>query len=374
VKRARIVALGAKVVERGTMGGSAASEGAAEFAREHGHYFLDDASDPLVPAGTATIASEILDEIPAPDVIFVPMGDTALIRGVAAEAKRRLPGVRIIGVQAEQAPAYVRSWQQGRVVRTDTCDTIADGLATLHPLETNVIAIRELVDEVRLVSEQELLDAIRILLLDEHVVAEAAGAAATANAIVTYAQLFHLGIATGLIGTGFYVALVALFYMLFNPVSRSVSLVAAFFGLVGCAIQASGSVFQFFTLTNLGNGGTVSVFSSDELSGRAVGMLFLKLTHQVGNVALVFFGVYCLLIGCLILRSTFLPRFLGVLMVLAGLGWLIFLYPPLAERLFAYIAIVGITAEALLMLWLLVMGVNTERWQEQAAASKTLNS
>jgi threonine dehydratase len=180
VKRARIVALGAKVVERGTMGGSAASEGAAEFAREHGHYFLDDASEPLVPAGTATIASEILDEIPAPDVIFVPMGDTALIRGVAAEAKRRHPGVRIIGVQAEQAPAYVRSWQQGRVVVTDECDTIADGLATLRPLETNVIAIRELVDEVRLVSEQELLDAIRILLLDEHVVAEASGAAATA--------------------------------------------------------------------------------------------------------------------------------------------------------------------------------------------------
>jgi threonine dehydratase len=179
VKRARIVALGAKVIERGTMGGSAASEGAAEFAREHGHYFLDDASDPLVPVGTATIASEILDKIPAPDVIFVPMGDTALIRGVAAETKRRHP-VRIIGVQAEQAPAYVRSWQQGRVVVPDACDTIADGLASLHPLEANVTAIRELVDEVRLVSESELLDAIRILLLDEHVVAEPAGAAATA--------------------------------------------------------------------------------------------------------------------------------------------------------------------------------------------------
>ncbi len=180
VKRARIVALGANVVERGTMGGSAASEGAAEFAREHGHYFLDDASDPLVPAGTATIASEILDEIPAPNVIFVPMGDTALIRGVAAEAKRRHPRVRIIGVQAERAPAYVRSWQQGRVVIPDTCDTIADGLASLHPLKANVIAIRELVDEVRLVSESELLKAIRILLLDEHIVAEPAAAAATA--------------------------------------------------------------------------------------------------------------------------------------------------------------------------------------------------
>jgi threonine dehydratase len=180
IKRARIVALGAKVIERGAMGSPAASEGAAEFARDHGHYFLDDATDPLVPVGTATIASEILNEVPDPDVIFVPMGDTALIRGIAAEAKRRYPGVRIIGVQAEQAPAYVRSWGQGRVVVTDKCDTIADGLASLHPIEANVIAIREVVDEVRSVSESELLDAIRILLLDEHVVAEGAGAAATA--------------------------------------------------------------------------------------------------------------------------------------------------------------------------------------------------
>jgi hypothetical protein len=195
--------------------------------------------------------------------------------------------------------------------------------------------------------------------------------AATANAIVAHERLFHLGVATGLIQTGFYIALTALFYVLFKPASRSVSLVAAFFGLVGCAIQASGSVFQFFALANLRNGGTVSIFSSDELSGRAVGMLFLKLNDQTGSVALVLFGVYCLLIGCLILRSIFLPRFLGVLMVLAGLGWLIFLYPPLAERLFGYIAIIGITAEALLMLWMLVMGVNTEHWQEQAAAQKT---
>src|SRR5215831_7019025 len=180
VKRARIIALGAKVIERGDMGGSATSEGAAEFARDHGHYFLDDASDPLVPAGTATVASEIFDEIPEPDAIFVPMGDTALIRGVAAEAKRRHSGVRIVGVQAEQAPAYVRSWQEGRVVIPDKCDTIADGLASLRPLEANVFAIRELVDDVRLVSEQEMLDAIRILPLDEHVVAEASGAAATA--------------------------------------------------------------------------------------------------------------------------------------------------------------------------------------------------
>jgi threonine dehydratase len=178
VKRARIVGFGAKVVEGGDV--TAATQGAAAFAREHGYYFLDDASDPLVPVGTATIAGEIFDHIARPDAIFVPMGDTALIRGVAAEAKRRHPAVCIVGVQAEQAPAYARSWQQGRVIVTETCDTIADGLATRHPHEANVHAIRQLVDEVRVVSERELLDAIRLLLMDEHIVAEAAGAASTA--------------------------------------------------------------------------------------------------------------------------------------------------------------------------------------------------
>jgi threonine dehydratase len=179
LKRARIVALGASVKEVEWKPESL-GDAAAAFAREHDYYFLNDASDELVPAGTATIAAEIFDELPAPDVIIVPMGDTALIRGVASEAKRRKPDVKVIGVQATQAPSYARSWQEGRVVTTDTCDTIADGLATYVPLEANVRVIRELVDEVCLVSEEEMLQAIRALLFEEHVIAEAAGAASTA--------------------------------------------------------------------------------------------------------------------------------------------------------------------------------------------------
>jgi threonine dehydratase len=179
IKRARIVALGAAVREVESKDQSLANAAAA-FAQEHDCYFLNDASDEFVPVGTATIAAEILDELPTPDVLIVPMGDTALIRGVAAEAKRRHPAVRIIGVQAAQAPAYARSWREDRVVSTDTCDTIADGLATCVPLAPNVRAIRELVDEVILVSEDELLQGIRTLLFEEHVVAEAAGAAAAA--------------------------------------------------------------------------------------------------------------------------------------------------------------------------------------------------
>ena len=179
IKRARIVSLGA-TVEEVEWKPDALNDAAASFAKEHNYYFLNDASDDLVPVGTATIAAEILDELPAPDVMIVPMGDTALIRGVAAEAKRRHPAIKIVGVQATQAPSYVRSWREDRVVTTETCDTIADGLATCVPLEPNVRAIRELVDEVCLVSEDELLAGIRTLLFEEHLVAEAAGAAATA--------------------------------------------------------------------------------------------------------------------------------------------------------------------------------------------------
>jgi threonine dehydratase len=179
IKRARIITLGATVEEVASQAGALA-DAAASFAEEHNYYFLNDASDDLVPAGTATIAAEILEELPAPDVLIVPMGDTALIRGVAAEAKRRRPAVKIVGVQAAEAPSYFRSWHEDRVVTTETCNTIADGLATCVPLEHNVRVIRELVDEVCLVSEDELLYGIRTLLFAEHVVAEAAGAAATA--------------------------------------------------------------------------------------------------------------------------------------------------------------------------------------------------
>ena len=195
-------------------------------------------------------------------------------------------------------------------------------------------------------------------------------AAATATHILTHESSFRLGIALGLIETGLYVALIALFYDLFRPVSRRVSLIAAFFGLVGCAIQASGSVFDLFALALLRTGQAPVHFNAEQLPWLA--LLFLKMEDQSGSVALVFFAVYCLLIGYLILSSTFLPRFLGALMVLAGVGWLTFLYAPLADHLSPYIEIVGIVAEGLLMLWLLVLGVNAERWQEQALSK--LNS
>src|SRR5215471_10323417 len=180
VKRGRIAALGAAIVESGGGDLASAFQLAAEYAKQLGVYFLNDATDTDLPAGPATIACEILEQLPKASAIIVPMGDTALIRGIAAAAKQIAPHVKIIGVQAERAPAYYLSWKEGKVVGTETCDTIADGLATRTPEAVNVRDVRQLVDDVVLVSEEQMLEAIAILLTEEHVVAEAAGAASTA--------------------------------------------------------------------------------------------------------------------------------------------------------------------------------------------------
>jgi len=179
VKRERIASLGATIVERGKDITDAFQE-VAQYAQTHGAYLLNDATDEDLPAGPGTIGCEILEQLPKADTIFVPMGDTALIRGIAAAAKQISPVIRIIGVQSEQAPAYYLSWKQGESVCTETCDTIADGLSTRTIVPANVCAIRQLVDDVVLVSDQQMLDAIARLLFDEQVLAEPSGAATTA--------------------------------------------------------------------------------------------------------------------------------------------------------------------------------------------------
>jgi hypothetical protein len=145
-----------------------------------------------------------------------------------------------------------------------------------------------------------------------------------------------LGFAALLVSTLSYLPVTILFYILFKPVSTSLSLVAAVFSLAGCAI---------------------SVLSQFHLIATSINPL-------------AFFGVYCLLIGYLILKSTFLPRFLGVLMGIGGLGWLTFA-SPLANHLIPYNMAPGILAELSLTVWLLVKGVDIQRWKDQATAAAT---
>jgi hypothetical protein len=95
-------------------------------------------------------------------------------------------------------------------------------------------------------------------------------------------------------------------------------------------------------------------------------LVFLNLNAQAFEVYLVFFGLWCVLIGYLIFRLTFLPRILGVLLAIDGVAWMLYLSPPLAQHLFPLIAVASGLAEIPLQLWLLVMGVNSERWKEQS--------
>jgi hypothetical protein len=193
-------------------------------------------------------------------------------------------------------------------------------------------------------------------------------AAATATNIMAHEPLFRLGFAADIIAFASYIALTALLYELFKPANRSVSLVAAFFSLAASVVQAISSLFHLAPLVLLGGAPYLRVFTVEQL--QALALVFLRLRAAAyHNIGLVFFGVYCLLVGILILRSTFLPRILGVLMGLAGLSYVLFLSPPLARSLQPYILAFPGVGQIALTLWLLVMGVNVPRWKEQASAA-----
>ena len=181
IKLKKIEDLGARIVCHGSIDLAGAFRKAREYSQKPGVYFLNDATDPDLPAGPATIGAEIVEQVEDISAVFVPMGDTALIRGVGSAIKQLSPRTKVIGVQAERAPSYVYSWRANRPVPTDTCDTCADGLATRTPEAENVAAIRKVVDEVVLVSESQMIAAIRRLYTRENVLAEPAGAAATAG-------------------------------------------------------------------------------------------------------------------------------------------------------------------------------------------------
>lgn len=188
----------------------------------------------------------------------------------------------------------------------------------------------------------------------------AGDAAATAANMLAHAAKFRLGFVADMVAFGSYIALAALLYLVFKPVSRSLSLVAAFFGL-GCAIaQAFSSVFHLAAVFIVGGSEYLKVFSVAQL--QALALLSLKL-RAIGyhNVGLVFLGVYCLLLGCLIYRSTFMPRILGLLVAAAGLAYLPFLYPPLAAAVLPWALIPAAIGQIALTLWLLIVGLNDGR-------------
>ncbi len=195
-------------------------------------------------------------------------------------------------------------------------------------------------------------------------------AAATATNIVSNEPLFRLGFTIYLVEMAAQIAMTVVFYQLLKPVSRSVALLSAVFGLVGCTIKTLSRLFYFAPVLVLGGASYLSTFNDAQL--QSLSLLFLNINDQAAAIALVFFGLQGLLEGWLIMRSTFLPRFLGVLSLVGGLGWLTFIVPSLGYRLFPIVAGFGILGALATILWLLIKGVDEKRWMEQANLARTL--
>jgi hypothetical protein len=202
-------------------------------------------------------------------------------------------------------------------------------------------------------------------------------AAATAAKILENESLFRLGFVADLISGAAYVGVTVFIYYVLKPVSRSLSLLAAFFGLAGVAIGGVAWVSHLAPLVLLHGDQYSSAFTTSQL--QVMALIALKLQMQVFSIGMVFFGVQCFVIGYLILRSTFLPRVLGILLGIGGLSYVIvcfanFLFPLLGARLTPFIFPVAFIGEGSLAVWLLVKGVNVKRWKDQASTTEGLRT
>jgi hypothetical protein len=189
--------------------------------------------------------------------------------------------------------------------------------------------------------------------------------AATAANIIASEQMYRLGIAATLLSAIAYTAVVALLYALFRPVNRPLALVSAFIGLAGCAASATFLANQLGVLALLD--GESAIDAQTQLLTRHA----LRLGALGNTLSLVFFGFYCLTLSALVFGASFLPRFLGAFLLIAGLGWLIgnlgaIIAPDVLGRFASMLVPVSGLGEFVFTLWLLAMGVNPEKWRAQA--------
>jgi uncharacterized protein DUF4386 len=185
-------------------------------------------------------------------------------------------------------------------------------------------------------------------------------AAATATNILAHASLWRAGFAVDFLANLIYVALTALVYGLFRPVNPMLALLAAFFSLVGCTVQIMGELLRLAPFVVLPNAQFASAFGAHQVQTAA--LVGLILYRSVFQISFVLFACFELVTGYLILKSTFLPRWLGWWWLAGGVAWLTFLWQPLATTIWPVLVVAG-AAELALPVWLLVKGVDISRWR-----------
>jgi uncharacterized protein DUF4386 len=190
-------------------------------------------------------------------------------------------------------------------------------------------------------------------------------AAATAARILAHEPMYRLGGAADLVVLLCDAAIAVLLYELLRPVSRTLALMAAVFRLCLVAVNGVGAATHFAPLLLLHPGGALPGFSPMQLQGLA--LLSLRLHSTLYSIALIFFGVQALLLGLLIYRSEFLPRIFGLLMGLAGIGYLVHsfaaLVAPLPPSFAGGLLLASGLCELALMPWLLIVGIDPVRWR-----------
>lgn len=191
--------LGAEVLTHG-QDFEAAVERAWEIAAERKATYLHAADDPLIVAGHATVALEMFEDEPSLDTIVFPVGAGGLISGAALVAKTLKPEVEVIGVQAERTPGFVESLKAGHIVECAPSSTFAEGIAVRQPPQLTFEMVRDLVDEVITVTEEEMRRGILLLLEKTHSLAEGAGAAGLAGVVKLHERLAGRTVGTVLSG------------------------------------------------------------------------------------------------------------------------------------------------------------------------------
>jgi threonine dehydratase len=181
-KVAAMKALGADIVE-GQGDFDEARLLAVDLAKERGLRYVHTANEPDLIAGVGTLALEMVEDRPDLDVVIAAAGAGTLSSGVATVYKALSPSTRVVAVQTEAAPSLAMSWRSGVVEHTDSANTMADGLAVKQSFELPIKIVHELVDDFKLVSEEELRAAIRLYVEKAHTIAEGAGAAPLAAAV-----------------------------------------------------------------------------------------------------------------------------------------------------------------------------------------------
>ena len=181
LKAAALESLGAEVVYHGKYVDQSIEHG-ERLAAEEGSRYVHPANEPLLIAGVATQALEVVEDLPGVEYMFVPLGGGSTASGACIAAKGLNPQVKVIAVQSEAAPGGYLSWKHGELV-TAPMETVAEGVATASGFELPQGILREMLDDFVLVSDEDMLYAIGLLLEKAHTLAEAAGAAATAGAL-----------------------------------------------------------------------------------------------------------------------------------------------------------------------------------------------